>query len=99
MSALGGVIVVHRMHRALADLRATQSLSVLGALIAAHYAQPWKLALNSFALSTWLRGGMSINACRLNTIRDIGVRYFRWACMRSTLTRCRAPWACASSTG
>jgi tellurite resistance protein TehA-like permease len=37
---------------------ATQSIAVLGALIAAHSAQPWKLELNFFALSMWLWGGM-----------------------------------------
>ena len=37
---------------------ATQSLAVLGALLAAHAPQPWKLELNFFALSMWLWGGM-----------------------------------------
>lgn len=37
---------------------ATQSLSVLGALLAARIGQPWKLELNFFALSMWLWGGM-----------------------------------------
>ncbi|HZY34361.1 MAG TPA: tellurite resistance/C4-dicarboxylate transporter family protein [Rhodanobacter sp.] len=37
---------------------ATQSLAVLSALIAAHFAQPWRLELNFFALSMWLWGGM-----------------------------------------
>jgi len=37
---------------------ATQSLAVLAALIAAHFAQPWRLELNFFALSMWLWGGM-----------------------------------------
>ncbi len=37
---------------------ATQSLAVLGALLAARTAQPWKLELNFFALSMWLWGGM-----------------------------------------
>ncbi|MES2361844.1 MAG: tellurite resistance/C4-dicarboxylate transporter family protein [Pseudomonadota bacterium] len=35
-----------------------QSLAVLAALLAAHAGQPWKLALNFFALSMWLWGGM-----------------------------------------
>ena len=37
---------------------ATQSLAVLGALIAARIGQPWRLELNFFALSMWLWGGM-----------------------------------------
>ncbi|HWI84597.1 tellurite resistance/C4-dicarboxylate transporter family protein [Ramlibacter sp.] len=37
---------------------ATQSLAVLGAILAARSAQPWKLELNFFALSMWLWGGM-----------------------------------------
>lgn len=37
---------------------AAQSLAVLAALLAAHAGQPWKLALNFFALSMWLWGGM-----------------------------------------
>jgi tellurite resistance protein TehA-like permease len=37
---------------------ATQSLAVLGAILAARTAQPWKLELNFFALSMWLWGGM-----------------------------------------
>jgi tellurite resistance protein TehA-like permease len=37
---------------------ATQSLAVLSALVAARFAQPWKLELNFFALSMWLWGGM-----------------------------------------
>lgn len=37
---------------------ATQSLAVLGALIAAHSPAPWKLELNFLALSMWLWGGM-----------------------------------------
>ena len=37
---------------------ATQSLAVLSAMIAAHFAQPWKLELNFLALSMWLWGGM-----------------------------------------
>ena len=37
---------------------ATQSLTVLSALLAAHAAPPWKLELNFFALSMWLWGGM-----------------------------------------
>ena len=37
---------------------ATQSLAVLGALLAARIGQPWKLELNFFALSMWLWGGM-----------------------------------------
>ena len=37
---------------------ATQSLAVLGALLAAREPQPWKLELNYFALSMWLWGGM-----------------------------------------
>ncbi len=37
---------------------ATQSISVLGALLAASASQPYKLELNFFALSMWLWGGM-----------------------------------------
>ncbi len=37
---------------------ATQSLAVLGALLASRIGQPWKLELNFFALSMWLWGGM-----------------------------------------
>jgi len=37
---------------------ATQSVAVLGALLAAHVGQPWKLEMNFFALSMWLWGGM-----------------------------------------
>jgi tellurite resistance protein TehA-like permease len=37
---------------------ATQSLAVLGALLAGHLPQPWRLELNFFALSMWLWGGM-----------------------------------------
>lgn len=37
---------------------ATQSVAVLGALLAAHIGQPWKLELNFIALSMWLWGGM-----------------------------------------
>jgi tellurite resistance protein TehA-like permease len=37
---------------------ATQSLAVLSALVATHFAQQWKLELNFFALSMWLWGGM-----------------------------------------
>ncbi|HUX26051.1 MAG TPA: tellurite resistance/C4-dicarboxylate transporter family protein, partial [Burkholderiales bacterium] len=37
---------------------ATQSIAALGALIAAHWQQPYKLELNFFALSMWLWGGM-----------------------------------------
>ena len=37
---------------------ATQSLAVLGALLAARAPQPWRLELNFFALSMWLWGGM-----------------------------------------
>ncbi|HRO62546.1 tellurite resistance/C4-dicarboxylate transporter family protein [Thermomonas sp.] len=37
---------------------ATQSLTVLSALLAARTGQPWKLELNYFALSMWLWGGM-----------------------------------------
>jgi tellurite resistance protein TehA-like permease len=36
----------------------TQSIAVLGALIAAHVGQPYKLEANFFALSMWLWGGM-----------------------------------------
>lgn len=37
---------------------ATQSVSVLSALLATHIGQPWKLELNFLALSMWLWGGM-----------------------------------------
>jgi len=37
---------------------ATQSMAVLGALIAVHVPQPLRLELNFFALSMWLWGGM-----------------------------------------
>ena len=37
---------------------ATQSLAVLGALLAAHVEQPYRLAMNFLALSMWLWGGM-----------------------------------------
>jgi tellurite resistance protein TehA-like permease len=37
---------------------ATQSLAVLGAILATRLPQPWKLELNFFALSMWLWGGM-----------------------------------------
>ena len=37
---------------------APQSLAVLGALLAAHAPQHWRLELNFFALSMWLWGGM-----------------------------------------
>ena len=37
---------------------ATQSIAVLGALLAAYTEQPYKLELNFFALSMWLWGGM-----------------------------------------
>ncbi len=37
---------------------ATQSIAVLGALLAPHIAQPYKLELNFLALSMWLWGGM-----------------------------------------
>jgi tellurite resistance protein TehA-like permease len=37
---------------------ATQSIAVLGALIAAHWPQPDRLELNFLALSMWLWGGM-----------------------------------------
>ena len=37
---------------------ATQSIAVLGALLAARIGQPWKLEMNFFALSMWLWGGM-----------------------------------------
>ncbi|MCF6154322.1 MAG: C4-dicarboxylate ABC transporter [Candidatus Brocadia sp.] len=36
----------------------TQSISVLSALIASHWEQPYKLEVNFFALSMWLWGGM-----------------------------------------
>ena len=39
---------------------ATQSVAALGALIAAHQQQPYKLGLNFFALSMWLWGGLYI---------------------------------------
>jgi tellurite resistance protein TehA-like permease len=37
---------------------ATQSLAVLGAIVATRLPQPWGLELNFFALSMWLFGGM-----------------------------------------
>lgn len=37
---------------------ATQSLAMLGALIAAHVSQPYRVELNFFALAMWLNGGM-----------------------------------------
>lgn len=37
---------------------ATQSVSVLGTLLAAHIDQPYKLGINFFSLSMWLWGGM-----------------------------------------
>lgn len=37
---------------------ATQSIAVLGALLAAHVAQPYRLEMNFLALSMWLWGGM-----------------------------------------
>ena len=37
---------------------ATQSIAVLGALLATRIGQPWKLEMNFFALSMWLWGGM-----------------------------------------
>ncbi|MBV2234832.1 MAG: tellurite resistance/C4-dicarboxylate transporter family protein [Sterolibacterium sp.] len=37
---------------------ATQSIAVLGALIASHADQPWRLEINFLALSMWLWGGM-----------------------------------------
>lgn len=37
---------------------ATQSISVLSALIASHWEQPYRLEVNFFALSMWLWGGM-----------------------------------------
>lgn len=37
---------------------ATQSVAVLGAILAAHIAQPYRLELNFLALSMWLWGGM-----------------------------------------
>ncbi|MCC6866852.1 MAG: tellurite resistance/C4-dicarboxylate transporter family protein [Ignavibacteria bacterium] len=37
---------------------ATQSISVLSALLATHFEQPYKLELNFLALSMWLWGGM-----------------------------------------
>jgi tellurite resistance protein TehA-like permease len=37
---------------------ATQSLAVLGALLAGRLPQPWRMELNFFALSMWLWGGM-----------------------------------------
>lgn len=36
----------------------TQSIAVLGALIAAHWPQPYRLELNFLTLSMWLWGGM-----------------------------------------
>src|SRR6185312_7470228 len=36
----------------------TQAIAVLSALIAAHWAQPYRLELNFLALSMWLWGGM-----------------------------------------
>jgi len=37
---------------------ATQSVAVLGSLLAAHIAQPYRLEMNFLALSMWLWGGM-----------------------------------------
>jgi tellurite resistance protein TehA-like permease len=37
---------------------ATQSIAVLGALLAAHWQQPYRLEANFFALCMWLCGGM-----------------------------------------
>lgn len=37
---------------------APQSIAVLGALLAAHWGQPYKIELNFIALSMWLWGGM-----------------------------------------
>ena len=37
---------------------ATQSLAVLGAMLAPHFVPPWRIAANFFALSMWLWGGM-----------------------------------------
>jgi len=37
---------------------ATQSVSILSALIASHIAQPYRVEINFFALSMWLWGGM-----------------------------------------
>ncbi|MHB1198973.1 MAG: tellurite resistance/C4-dicarboxylate transporter family protein [Polaromonas sp.] len=37
---------------------ATQSVAVLGAMLAAHVAQPYRLEMNFLALSMWLWGGM-----------------------------------------
>lgn len=37
---------------------ATQSIAVLGTLLAVHLDQPYKLGINFFALSMWLWGGM-----------------------------------------
>lgn len=37
---------------------ATQSVAVLGAMLAAHIAQPYRLEMNFLALSMWLWGGM-----------------------------------------
>lgn len=37
---------------------ATQSVAVLGALIAPHWGQPYRVEINFFALSMWLWGGM-----------------------------------------
>ncbi|MBS0540217.1 MAG: tellurite resistance/C4-dicarboxylate transporter family protein [Proteobacteria bacterium] len=36
----------------------TQAIAVLGALLAVHWPQPWRLEVNFFALSMWLWGGM-----------------------------------------
>lgn len=36
----------------------TQSIAVLGAHLAPHIAQPWRLEINFLALSMWLWGGM-----------------------------------------
>jgi tellurite resistance protein TehA-like permease len=37
---------------------ATQSIAVLGALVAPHWGQPYRVEVNFFALSMWLWGGM-----------------------------------------
>ncbi|MBV2207559.1 MAG: tellurite resistance/C4-dicarboxylate transporter family protein, partial [Pseudomonas sp.] len=37
---------------------ASQSIAVLGALVASHTDQPWRLEINFLALSMWLWGGM-----------------------------------------
>ena len=37
---------------------ATQSIAALGALLASHAAEPWRLQLNFVSLSMWLLGGM-----------------------------------------